>query len=98
MDTKVKCDDQNCPIHGRLRTHGKTFIGKVIKTGMQKTATVEWTRLRKVQKYERYEKKRTRIKVHNSACINAATGDTVKIMESRPISKTKHFAIIEKVQ
>ena len=46
-------------------------------------------------KFERYEKRRTRIKVHNPECINAKEGDIVKISECRPLSKTKNFVIIE---
>jgi small subunit ribosomal protein S17 len=101
MDQKIKepekkCDDTSCPFHGSLKIHGKTYTGKVVKSRMQKTAIVEWTRYRLVPKYERYEKGRTRVKVHNPSCIDAHEGDKVKVMETRPISKTKHFVIIEK--
>lgn len=64
---------------------------------MQETATIEWPRRKYVTKFERYEKSRTRIKAHNPKTIDAKKGDIVKIMECRPISKTKHFIIIEKV-
>jgi len=92
------CSDQDCPFHGTLSVHGKTFIGTVIKGKMQKTAVVEWTTYRKVQKYERYEKKRTRIKAHNPSCITAVQGEKVRIAETRPLSKTKHFVIIERIK
>ncbi len=91
------CDDKNCPFHGSISLRGKTFVGTVIKSKMRKTAVVSWNSTRFVPKYERYEKTRTRIKVHNSPCINAREGDTVKIIETRPISKTKTFVIIEKI-
>ena len=64
---------------------------------MQDTATVEWPRRKYVSKYERYEKARTRVKAHNPKEIDAKKGDIVKLMECRPISKTKHFIIIEKI-
>ncbi len=48
-----------------------------------------------MQKYERYEKKRTKLHVHNPECIDANIGDIVRIAETRPISKTKNFVIIE---
>lgn len=78
-------------------TRGRTFIGTVVDAKMQKTATVEWERRAYVQKYERYEKRRTRVKAHNPENIDAKKGDIVKIMECRPLSKTKKFTIIEKV-
>lgn len=93
---KDKCDDKNCPFHGTLGVRGKTFVGTVVKSEMRKTAIVEWQRTRMVPKYERYEKRKTKIKVHNPPCINAQAGDIVKIMETRPLSKTKNFVIVEK--
>ena len=64
---------------------------------MQLTATIEWGRRKYVTKYERYETARTRLKAHNPVEINAKKGDIVKIVECRPISKTKKFTIVEKV-
>jgi len=80
-----------------IRTRGRTFTGIVLEARMQSTATVEWPRRKYVQKYERYERKRTRIKAHNPKEIDAKKGDIVKVEECRPISKTKHFIIIEKI-
>ena len=90
-----KCKDEECPFHGRLKCRGKIFTGVVISTKMQKTATVEFERRAFLPKYERYEKRRTRIKAHNPECINARDGDIVKISECRPLSKTKNFVVIE---
>ena len=80
-----------------LSLRGRTFVGKVISAKAQKTATVEWERRLYIQKYQRYEKRRTRVHVHNPPEIDAVQGDIVKIMETRPISKTKNFIIIEKI-
>lgn len=90
-----KCNDNYCPFHGSLKCRGKIFTGVVISTKMQKTATVEFGRRAFLQKYERYEKKRTRIKAHNPECVNAKDGDIVRISECRPLSKTKNFVVIE---
>jgi len=79
-----------------IKTRGRTFTGIVVEAKMQNTATVEWPRRKYVSKYERYEKLRTRVKAHNA--IDAKKGDVVKISECRPISKTKHFTIIEKIR
>ncbi len=90
-----KCNDENCPFHGNLMTRGRNFIGTVISTKMQRTALVEWNRRQYLRKYERYEKKRSKVKAHNPECINAKDGDLVKIVECRPLSKTKNLVIIE---
>ncbi|HLC32800.1 MAG TPA: 30S ribosomal protein S17 [Candidatus Nanoarchaeia archaeon] len=80
-----------------VKTRGRTFTGVVVAARMQLTAIVEWQRRKYVSKYERFENRRTRVKVHNPKSINAKTGDIVRIMECRPISKTKKFIITEKL-
>jgi len=94
---KKACQDKKCPFHGSLKVHGKIFVGTVIKAKFPKSPLVEWVSRRYIPKYERYEKNRTRIHVHNPPCINAVVGDKVKISECKPLSKTKNFVIIEKI-
>ncbi|MBI2658579.1 30S ribosomal protein S17 [Candidatus Woesearchaeota archaeon] len=94
---KQKCSSAACPFHGNLSIRGRQFTGIVVSTKMRKTAVVEFNRLHFLKKYERYEKRRTKLKVHNPECINAKDGDIVKMMECRPLSKTKNFVIIEKM-
>ena len=89
-----KCDDVNCPFHGSLKCRGRTFVCTMVSGKMQKTATVMWERRHFLKKYERYEKRKSVVKAHNPPCINAKEGDIVKIMECRPLSKTKNFVII----
>lgn len=78
-----------------ISTRGRIFTGTVIRDKMSKTVTVEWERRKYIPKYERYEKRRTRVKAHNPEEINAKEGDLVKIKETRPLSKTKNFIVIE---
>ena len=94
---KSVCNDTNCPFHGNLTVRGRQFTGTIVSAKMRKTAVVEFGRLHFLNKYERYEKRRTKLKVHNPECINAKYGDIVKIMECRPLSKTKNFVIVQKV-
>ena len=94
---KQKCDDSKCPFHGNLSIRGRQFTGTVISAKMRKTAVIEFERSYFLKKYERYEKRRTKLKVHNPECINAKEGDVVDIMECRPLSKTKNFTIIQKL-
>lgn len=90
------CEDKNCPFHGDLKVHGRVFEGNVRTNVFQKTVTLEWERRKYVPKYERYEKRRTKIKAHVPPCIELKSGDVAKVMETRPLSKTKHFVVIEK--
>ena len=92
------CQDKNCPFHGSLKIRGRTFTGEVVSDKMQKTVVVEWERKILNKKYERYEKRKTKIKAHSPECINARKGEIVKIAECRPLSKLKSFVVIGKVE
>jgi small subunit ribosomal protein S17 len=94
---KNECKDKKCPFHGDLKVRGRSFEGTVISAKFAVSPTIEWKRMNFVQKYERYERARTRMKAHNPKCIDAAVGDRVLIMECRPISKTKNFVIVKKL-
>ncbi|MBU1203757.1 MAG: 30S ribosomal protein S17 [Nanoarchaeota archaeon] len=89
------CKDRHCPFHGSLRFRGRMLEGTIIKTDPATTAKFVLKRMHHLKKYERYEKRITRLSVHNPPCISAKQGDKVKIAECRPISKTKKFVIIE---
>lgn len=89
------CDDPKCPWHGKLSVRGKILEGIVVSTKAEKTAIVLRDYLHYVPKYERYERRRSRIPAYNPECISAKEGDRVRIAECRPLSKTKHFVIVE---
>jgi len=91
------CTDEHCPFHGNLSVRGRSFIGTVSSDKMSKTVAVVWDRTIYIPKYERYEKKRSKVKAHNPECLNVKKGDKVLIMECRPISKTKSFVVVEKL-
>jgi len=97
VSSSESCGDKNCPFHNNLSLRGMSFVGTVISTNMHKTAIVEWTRKYFLPKYERHEKRRTKVHVHNPPCIDAKVGDLVRIKQCRPLSKTKNFVIIEKL-
>lgn len=96
--TKPSTIDPKDPFYGSIRLRGRIFEGIVVSDKMQKTATVEWARRKYVKKYERFEVRRSRVKAHNPESINARKGDIVKIAETRPLSKTKNFVIIEMIK
>jgi small subunit ribosomal protein S17 len=98
MQSEVACNDKNCPIHGTLRTYKKYYRGIVVSAKAQKTAVVQWIKIRKLQKYNVYLKVKKRVLAHNPSCINAKEGDEVIIYETRPISKWKKFVITQIVK
>ncbi|MCR4368424.1 MAG: 30S ribosomal protein S17 [archaeon] len=74
---------------------GAAFVGLVSSAKMPKTVTVERTLTRYIPKYERYKKTKSKVKAHNPETINAKEGDIVRIGETRKISKTKSFIVLE---
>jgi len=92
---KTTCTDRHCPFHGRLSVRGQVLEGTVVSTAMQHTAVVERTLLHFVPKFERYEKRRRRYLAHAPACLNVPVGHRVRIAETRPLSKTVAFCIVE---
>ena len=94
---KQKCDDKKCPFHGDLKIRKNTIKGIIISTDTHKSARLEIQKKRFVSKYERYEKMRIRIGVHNPPCINSKKGDIVIAAQCRPLSKSKTFVIIKNI-
>jgi small subunit ribosomal protein S17 len=92
------CEDPHCPWHSPFSIRGKILEGRVVSAKASKTVIVERNYLHYLPKYERYERRRSRIAAHNPPCINAKEGDWVRIGECRPLSKTKHWVVIEKVE
>ena len=89
------CNDRHCPFHGSAKLRGRIFSGTVVKDIFHSTATIEFNRQIYLPKYERYETRRTRLKAHVPPCVPVAKGNVIKVMESKPISKTKNFIAVE---
>jgi small subunit ribosomal protein S17 len=89
------CADQNCPFHGSLAVRGGTLEGEVASTDMTKTVIVEREYDVFVPKYDRYMKRRSRVPAHAPPCLGLEVGDTVRIAETRPLSKTKAHVVVE---
>jgi len=96
-EKEIVCNDVNCPIHGTLSTRGIVLEGVVTSDKMNGTVIVQRNYRIKVKKYNRYKSAKSRIPAHNPPCINAKTGDKVRIMECRKLSKTVSFVVTEKV-
>ncbi len=89
------CSDKKCPWHGEIRIHGFIFEGRVRKR-KHRIAVVEIVRYVYVQKYERYEARISRIKAYVPRCLNINAGDIVVIGETRPLSKSIRFVVLNK--
>lgn len=82
-----------------VSTRGRTFQGKVIRKLPMKV-TIEFERTVKIPKYERFMKKRTRVhaRLPDQFAEEIHIGDLIKVQETRPLSKTIHAIVVEKVR
>jgi small subunit ribosomal protein S17 len=79
------------------RNERKQKIGKVVSNKMQKTITVAVDRKVKHPIYGKFVNRTTKFKAHDEE-NTAGIGDTVRIMETRPLSKDKRWRLIEVVE
>ena len=79
------------------RNRRKTRVGKVVSDRMEKTIVVSIERLVKHPQYGRYVRRRSKFKVHDEK-NECRIGDTVRFMETRPISKDKRWRFVEIVE
>ena len=76
--------------------HNKRRLkGTVLRDAKDKTTIVLVTSFKMHPKYKKYTKASKRYKAHDEHNVSKA-GDAVEIEETRPISKDKHFRILEK--
>jgi len=75
------------------KNNGKVLSGVVTSDKMKDTAVVSVTRFVKHNKYKKYYKVSKKYKAHNPG-NTVKIGDKVEIRETRPISKDKHFVIL----
>jgi len=77
-----------------LESNARTMVGKVVSDKMQKTIVVVVERTVKHPKYGKIMRRRTKLHAHdeNQVC---KIGNTVKIRESRPLSKLKSWVLVE---
>lgn len=75
-------------------TRRKIRIGKVVSNKMQKSIVVAVARQVPHPIYRKYFRRTTTLMAHDEK-REAGIGDTVKIMETRPLSKTKRWRLVE---
>ncbi len=79
------------------RKRRKVRTGIVISDAPDKTVTVEIVESIRHSRYTKTVQRRKRLPVHDEA-NDARVGDTVRIMETRPLSKTKRWRVVEIVE
>lgn len=75
----------------------KTKVGEVVSDKMDKTIVVAVVERMKHPLYKKYVKKTFKLKAHdeNNEC---KVGDRVRVMETRPLSKEKHWRLVDIVE
>jgi small subunit ribosomal protein S17 len=95
-----KCNDRSCPFHGSepVKLRGRVFEGTVTRKLSGRVA-IEFERILSVPKFERYEKRKTRLHARLPACLNnIEIGDLIQIAECRPLSKIIHFIVVKRIK
>lgn len=73
----------------------RTLTGRVVSDKMDKTVVVQVDRKVLHPRYKKYVSRRKRYKVHDES-NECRTDDTVVIRESRPLSRTKRWVVVER--
>ncbi len=79
------------------RTSRKTRVGMVVSDKMQKTVVVSIERRVQHPVYGKMVRRTKKLKAHDEQ-NEAKTGDTVRIMETRPLSKDKRWRVVEIIE
>jgi small subunit ribosomal protein S17 len=94
---EVMKETNGVPAEGNDRTARKTRTGIVVSDKMMKTVVVAIERRVKHPVYGKMMTRTKKLKAHDEE-NSAKTGDTVRIMETRPLSKDKRFRVVEIVE
>ena len=79
------------------KVNKKTIIGMVVSDKMDKSITIERETRKRHPLYKKFVKRHSKIRAHDEK-NEAVVGDLVKIIETRPISKTKSWRILEIIE
>ena len=78
-----------------MKEKRRTKIGMVVSNKMQKTVVVNVKTSTRHPRYRKVIRKITKYKAHDES--SCQIGDIVKLEETRPLSKDKHWKVIEKI-
>lgn len=80
-----------------MNTQRKRLVGKVVSNKMDKTIVVEIETLKMHALYKKSIRSRKRIKGHDEK-NQCSIGDIVRVEETRPLSKEKHYRLVEIIE
>jgi len=75
----------------------KVRVGRVVSDKMEKSCVIAVERKIKHPKYGKFMKKTTKLMVHDES-NECGIGDTIRVMETRPLSKNKRWRLIEIIE
>ncbi len=78
----------------QTRGKARTLVGTVVSAKADKTVTVVVTRLVKHPRYGKYRRRSTKLHVHDPQA-SIQLGDTVQIVQCRPVSKNKSWRVLK---
>lgn len=78
----------------KAQAHQRTFTGTVVSDKMNKTITVLVSSVRMHKKYRKQYTVSRKFKVHDER-EEASVGDTVRFVETRPLSRDKRWKLVE---
>jgi small subunit ribosomal protein S17 len=79
------------------RKNRKVRVGEVVGNAMEKTAIVKVNTLKMHPKFKKYVRKAAKFAVHDEE-NQLQVGDRVRIVETRPLSRTKRWRLLEVVE
>jgi small subunit ribosomal protein S17 len=79
------------------KVNRKQLVGKVVSNKMDKTIVVEFEKKIMHPKYKKFVRRRKKVKGHDER-NECSVGDIVRIEETRPLSKEKHYRLVEIVE
>jgi small subunit ribosomal protein S17 len=85
------------PAGQATQAHRREFVGEVVSNKMQKTIVVVVKRLVRDARYGKVLRRVTRLKAHDEK-NECQVGDRVRLVETRPLSKDKHFRLVQVVE
>ena len=80
-----------------MKENKKTYTGQVVSDKMEKTIVISFSSKQLHPLYKKYVKKTKKVKAHDER-NEAKIGDTVRVVECRPISKDKCWRLIQVVE
>jgi small subunit ribosomal protein S17 len=97
--TQIKMDLSTKKAIKSINPRGRSFEGEVIRKFNDRVA-IQFERLLYLRKYERYEKRKTKLQARIPLEIqkNIEVGDYIEIKECKPQSKSIHFVVIKKIR